>query len=166
MSDNLQPPNPKQGHDLLGDFRQILKLFDRENQIYKTQINILKDAVNILQQQEDTTIKNMRRELNDLRTTLGNLEQHFRLNPNQPSQSSSTTTSDATIPESNTPATHDPGRKLTDYLCQICLDAPRDCILEPCMHFCLCAGCVNKLAESKCPICRRPIEFYQNVFIS
>ena len=56
-------------------------------------------------------------------------------------------------------------RDINDYLCQICLDLPRDCLLEPCMHFCVCVRCVKLLIEPKCPVCRRTIEFYQNVFI-
>jgi hypothetical protein len=135
--------------DLLADFRKILGLFDRENQIYKAQIDILKDTLSTLQTNEDNMISKMSQELQELRQVINNLGGEM---------SNSITTPAATAAEAP--------RQLTDYLCQICLDAPRDCLLEPCMHFCLCARCVNQLPESKCPICRRPIEFYQNVFIS
>jgi len=164
MSDNTQHlgnPEPGQEPDLLTNFQKILALFDRENQIYKTQINILKDAVNTLQNTDATNVSNIRRELNELRVTLGSLEP--QLNSVAPNISNSganlETPHQYQQPLQNT-------RQITDYLCQICLDSPRDCILEPCMHFCLCNGCVIKLPESKCPICRRKIEFFQNVFIS
>jgi hypothetical protein len=150
--------------DLLDDFRKILSYFDRENQLYRSQINILKDAVNSLQTNEDMMINNMGRELNELRVTLGSLEQQHTNTPNLTDKALTAliapTEQIALVTESAT------NRKISDYLCQICLDTPRDCILEPCMHFCICAGCVAKLPETKCPICRRHIEFYQNVFIS
>lgn len=162
MSDNTRPlPNlpidgsPKNETDLIADFRKILSIFDRETQIYKAQINILKDAVNTLQDNEDKLITNMRRELSELKATLGSLEQQ-----------SNVTTNVSTPNIVNTTSVTKPERQIADYLCQICLDAQRDCILEPCMHFCLCSGCVTRLQEAKCPICRRTIEFYQNVFIS
>ena len=85
----------------------------------------------------------MTRELEELKTTLQNL-----------------------IPTSNINISTNQPKELNDYLCQICLDTPRDCLLEPCMHFCICVRCVVKLVDKKCPMCRRDIDFYQNVFIS
>lgn len=164
MSDNILPAmnssimdSPKNETDLIADFRKILSIFDRETQIYKAQINILKDAVNTLQVNEDELITNMRRELTELKATLGSIEQQSTPN---------ISTHDIVSNTNNNTTVSMTDRQITDYLCQICLDAPRDCILEPCMHFCLCSGCVTRLPEAKCPICRRPIEFYQNVFIS
>ena len=135
--------------DLLTDFHKILELFDRENLIYKNQINILKDAVTTLQTNDDNLISNMSRELQELRSVINNI--HV-----DPASNLST----STITGLNQP------RDISDYLCQICLDKPRDCLLEPCMHFCICTGCVRKLSDKNCPICRRDIDFWQNVFIS
>ena len=191
--------------DLLTDFRNILGLFDRENQIYNAEINIpstlnskptpggrefsekavapdwdtnnspvltvLNDAVDTIHANDYTLFNNISRKLNELKRTLNDigggksgraaldksgqaaLALDKSITANKPNADTTNTTSTTT-------------RQLTDYLCQICLDAPRDCLLEPCMHFCLCARCVNQLTESKCPVCRRPIDFYQNVFIS
>ena len=40
-------------------------------------------------------------------------------------------------------------------LCVICVDAPREVLLKPCKHFCLCSKCTNRLRE--CPICKQQI---------
>tara|TARA_Y100000389_G_C17341108_1_gene453382 strand:+ start:560 stop:952 length:393 start_codon:yes stop_codon:yes gene_type:complete len=55
---------------------------------------------------------------------------------------------------------------LDEYLCKICMDNPINCILEPCMHFCICQDCVEILTDKKCPICRVECNFYNKVFIS
>jgi hypothetical protein len=36
--------------------------------------------------------------------------------------------------------------------CAICWTAPKDVVLGPCGHFCMCAGCADGLRE--CPMCR------------
>jgi hypothetical protein len=128
MSDNTRPST-----DLLADFRKILELFDRENQIYKNQISILKDAVTTLQTNEDKLIDNMSRELKELRNVINGLNMD--------------TTSNSVIASSL--PNSEPGRVINDYLCQICLDTPRDCLLEPCMHFCICTGCVKKIFDNQ-----------------
>ena len=43
------------------------------------------------------------------------------------------------------------------YLCQICVDKPRDTVLFPCRHF-FCEACVNKFETYNCPCCRADIE--------
>ena len=40
-------------------------------------------------------------------------------------------------------------------LCIICLDTPREVLLKPCKHYCLCSTCTNGLRE--CPICKQRI---------
>jgi len=48
-------------------------------------------------------------------------------------------------------------------LCQMCLDAPANCVLLPCGHIFFCSGCKNeyeKTSTKKCPNCRNP---YENV---
>ena len=211
--------------DLLTDFRNILGLFDRENQIYNAEINIpstlnskptpggrefsekavapdwdtnnspvltvLNDAVDTIHANDYTLFNNISRKLNELKHTLNNISNEksgqatlaldksgqAALALDKSGQAALAKSGQATLaldksitankPNANTTnTTSTTTRQLTDYLCQICLDAPRDCLLEPCMHFCLCARCVNQLTESKCPVCRRPIDFYQNVFIS
>ncbi|OIW11198.1 hypothetical protein TanjilG_28289 [Lupinus angustifolius] len=44
--------------------------------------------------------------------------------------------------------------------CVICLSEPRDTIVHPCRHMCMCSGCakVLRLQTNRCPICRQPIE--------
>lgn len=44
--------------------------------------------------------------------------------------------------------------------CVICLDKPKEVILSPCGHFCLCNSCCSKLGDNrqrKCPMCRQVI---------
>ena len=40
--------------------------------------------------------------------------------------------------------------------CVICMTDPRDTLLLPCRHLCLCSGCAGNLRyqSSNCPICR------------
>mmetsp|Transcript_28945 Transcript_28945/g.56818 ORF Transcript_28945/g.56818 Transcript_28945/m.56818 type:complete len:429 (+) Transcript_28945:56-1342(+) len=40
--------------------------------------------------------------------------------------------------------------------CIVCFTDPRDVILLPCRHICVCSGCFANL-QSKCPSCREPI---------
>ncbi|XP_061345775.1 probable E3 ubiquitin-protein ligase LOG2 [Gastrolobium bilobum] len=44
--------------------------------------------------------------------------------------------------------------------CVICLSEPRDTIVYPCRHMCMCSGCakVLRFQTNKCPICRQPVE--------
>jgi hypothetical protein len=39
--------------------------------------------------------------------------------------------------------------------CVVCLDSPREMMLEPCRHVCLCAACA--LRVSHCPVCRAKV---------
>ena len=42
---------------------------------------------------------------------------------------------------------------------QICITAPRDTVLMPCLHFLYCKGCVaqHRLNQNLCPVCRTGI---------
>jgi ABC-type Fe3+-siderophore transport system permease subunit len=40
-------------------------------------------------------------------------------------------------------------------LCIICLDTPREVLLKPCKHYCLCSSCTNGLRT--CPVCNQRI---------
>ncbi|XP_013910722.1 PREDICTED: mitochondrial ubiquitin ligase activator of nfkb 1-A-like [Thamnophis sirtalis] len=42
--------------------------------------------------------------------------------------------------------------------CVVCLSNPRECVLLPCGHICLCFHCFQALPNSSCPICRADID--------
>jgi hypothetical protein len=52
--------------------------------------------------------------------------------------------------------------------CVLCLDAPKDHIIIPCGHQCVCEACAEKLKEARhplCPFCRTPIHSTVKVFV-
>jgi hypothetical protein len=60
--------------------------------------------------------------------------------------------------------TSQPGAEET--LCVLCFDAPKDRIVLPCMHLCVCGPCAQRLLEldASCPVCRGPVERMAQVF--
>ena len=50
------------------------------------------------------------------------------------------------------------------YVCNVCYEQTKDCIIVPCKHFAGCRSCCMKL--DKCPICRCEIKSYINLFVS
>ncbi|XP_024361309.1 E3 ubiquitin-protein ligase APD2 [Physcomitrium patens] len=52
------------------------------------------------------------------------------------------------------------------HLCNICLDAPKDCFFDPCGHRCTCFTCGQRIQgnSSTCPICRQPIRAVRKIF--
>ena len=42
--------------------------------------------------------------------------------------------------------------------CVICLEAPRNAVLLPCRHLCVCDDCLREI--DSCPICRSPFARY------
>jgi hypothetical protein len=48
----------------------------------------------------------------------------------------------------------------------VCMDAPKDRIVLPCMHLCACEACAQRLLEmdASCPVCRGPVERIAQVF--
>jgi hypothetical protein len=55
-----------------------------------------------------------------------------------------------------------------ETLCVLCQDAPKDHIITPCGHQCVCGACVEKLKledSPTCPICREPIASTFKVFV-
>jgi hypothetical protein len=62
------------------------------------------------------------------------------------------------------PATPNPGAEETQ--CVVCMDAPKDRIVLPCMHLCACGPCAQRLLEldASCPVCRGPVERMAQVF--
>jgi hypothetical protein len=56
-----------------------------------------------------------------------------------------------------------------EEMCVLCLDAPKDHIITPCGHQCVCGACAEKLKRVKrptCPICREPIAATFKVFVA
>jgi len=51
------------------------------------------------------------------------------------------------------------------YLCVVCEEGQRRCLILPCRHLCLCTECANLKALTHCPLCRGKIEDKVNVFI-
>jgi hypothetical protein len=52
--------------------------------------------------------------------------------------------------------------------CVVCMDAPKDHILVPCGHQCVCEACAEKLMKARsalCPFCRTPISTTVKVFV-
>jgi hypothetical protein len=53
--------------------------------------------------------------------------------------------------------------------CVMCFDAPKDHIIIPCYHVCVCEACANLLTQMEnpsCPICRTAIQHTNKVFHS
>ncbi len=53
-------------------------------------------------------------------------------------------------------------------LCVVCLDEAKACVLQPCRHLCVCAGCAAALKARAdgglCPVCRAVASF-ERVFL-
>jgi hypothetical protein len=62
------------------------------------------------------------------------------------------------------PAAPNPGAE--EMQCVVCMDAPKDRIVLPCMHLCACGPCAQRLLEldASCPVCRGPVERMAQVF--
>jgi hypothetical protein len=50
--------------------------------------------------------------------------------------------------------------------CVICTVNLRNVILMPCKHYTICSDCFEVLDQTKCPMCRSPIESTIRVFLS
>jgi hypothetical protein len=56
-----------------------------------------------------------------------------------------------------------------ETMCVVCFDAPKDHLIVPCGHQCVCAGCAEQLTNTRtptCPVCREPIQRTVKVFCS
>ncbi|TNJ26495.1 Ankyrin repeat protein 2 [Giardia muris] len=42
--------------------------------------------------------------------------------------------------------------------CIVCLRNPKDTLLQPCGHLCVCSTCAKQIMNQTCPLCRTPIE--------
>ena len=61
-----------------------------------------------------------------------------------------------------------PQLEAEEALCVVCMDAPKQYAIRPCMHVCTCEACTQQLQEQgaqSCPVCRGPIEGIERVFI-
>jgi len=52
--------------------------------------------------------------------------------------------------------------------CNVCLDNPRETVLQPCGHVCMCLQCATRVqqGEKQCPVCRARIEKVSQAYIS
>jgi len=50
------------------------------------------------------------------------------------------------------------------YLCKICYEEYVNCLIMPCMHFVTCKKCIQKIHDSKCPVCRNNFLEYLEIF--
>eukprot|EP00092_Neocalanus_flemingeri_P024956 GFUD01027066.1.p2 GENE.GFUD01027066.1~~GFUD01027066.1.p2 ORF type:complete len:126 (-),score=47.03 GFUD01027066.1:409-786(-) len=52
--------------------------------------------------------------------------------------------------------------------CTVCLDNPREVLLQSCGHVCMCKDCADRVrkGDNQCPICRKQIDKMQPAFIS
>jgi hypothetical protein len=60
-----------------------------------------------------------------------------------------------------------PAPQAEETLCVLCFDAPKDHIILPCGHQCVCKGCAEQLTRTRtptCPLCRRAIRETTRVF--
>jgi hypothetical protein len=48
--------------------------------------------------------------------------------------------------------------------CKICMETISECIIRPCLHFCCCLDCMDKLIQRRCPMCREPFENYYRIY--
>ena len=56
-----------------------------------------------------------------------------------------------------------------ETMCVVCFDAPKDHLIVPCGHQCVCEACANLLTQMDkptCPICRTAIQQTNKVFQS
>ena len=61
-----------------------------------------------------------------------------------------------------------PAPHCEEALCVVCMDAPNNHVVLPCLHMCVCEACAEQLLQllgtSRCPVCRTPIERIGQVF--
>ena len=54
-----------------------------------------------------------------------------------------------------------------EVLCVVCMDAPKQHIILPCGHQCVCEACAQQLTQTtspSCPVCRAPIRETTRVY--
>jgi hypothetical protein len=66
-------------------------------------------------------------------------------------------------------ATPAPHPDTEETMCVVCFDAPKDHLVLPCKHLCVCEACAEQLTKTRtpmCPVCRGPIRETMKVFCS
>jgi hypothetical protein len=61
------------------------------------------------------------------------------------------------------PAAPAPHLDAEETMCVVCMDAPKNRVVLPCMHTCVCKACAQLLRD-RCPVCRGPIERISQLF--
>ena len=54
-----------------------------------------------------------------------------------------------------------------ESVCVVCMDAPKQHVMVPCMHVCVCEACAQRLLDAQtphCPVCRTPVRETARVF--
>ena len=49
--------------------------------------------------------------------------------------------------------------------CIFCMDKPKNIMLKPCNHVCMCEGCSKNLVTKKCPICNQAFHTMERLYI-
>ena len=65
------------------------------------------------------------------------------------------------------PAAPAPHPDAEETMCVVCFDAPKDHLVLPCKHLCVCEACAEQLTKTRtpmCPVCRGPIRETMKVF--
>ncbi len=53
-----------------------------------------------------------------------------------------------------------------DTECVVCLDKPKDHVVMPCMHMCLCEDCAKDFgAKNNCPMCSKKVRKVMRIFV-
>ena len=55
-------------------------------------------------------------------------------------------------------------RQMESKLCVVCMDAPRNMMIRPCNHYCICEKCGKRM--KKCPVCVRAVSRIEKVYES
>ncbi|XP_037088856.1 mitochondrial E3 ubiquitin protein ligase 1-like [Pollicipes pollicipes] len=50
--------------------------------------------------------------------------------------------------------------------CVVCLSNPREVVVAPCQHVCLCVDCEERLDKRCCPVCRRDVTSVLPVYLA
>lgn len=60
----------------------------------------------------------------------------------------------------------DTGPVVEAVQCVVCLTNPRELVLSPCQHVCLCVDCEEQLTRRVCPVCREHVHRVRPAYIS
>ena len=66
------------------------------------------------------------------------------------------------------PAAPAPQPEAEEVLCVVCMDAPKQHVILPCGHQCVCEACAQQLTQKSpptCPVCRALIQGTTRVYL-